>query len=152
MTDPASIFLLIGSFSIAMNTWQDLKTGKIDSKKNLVMTGLTTGYYFFTGADILMYFAMVIVVLVFNYFMNKGKEGKLFGEGDQEAFYWIVPGLFLVDPLAPFIFGWALFFFMGINFGLRRLKKIPNGVKTPAFMALLGAFLLTAGLYFLSQI
>lgn len=149
MTDPAHIFLLIGSFSLAMNTWQDLRTGKIDSKKNLVMTGLTTGYYFFTGGDILHYFALVIVVLAFNYFTNKGKEGKLFGEGDQEAFYWIVPGLYLVDPLAPFIFGWGLFVFMGINFGIRRLRKIPNGTKTPAFMALLGAFLLTAGTYFL---
>lgn len=143
------IFLTVGAISLALNTWQDLKTMKIDSKKNLMMNGFVLGYYFFTGQNILIYTALAIVVLIFNHFMNKGKAGVAFGEGDQEAFFWIVPGLFLVDPIAPLLFGWCLLVLTGINYGIRKLKKIENGAKTPAFILLLGSFLLTAGTYVL---
>lgn len=148
----AGTFLIIGLVSLAFNTWKDIKTMKIDSTKNFVMTGLVLGFYFFTHHNLLISLDLTIIVFCLNSIMNKGKAGALFGAGDQEAFYWIVPGLFLVAWWAPIIFGWSVLFFAGLNFGIRWLKKVPSTAKTPGFMVLFGAFLLTASLYFVTSI
>jgi hypothetical protein len=149
MTD-AAIFLYIGSISLILNTFKDMKTMKIDSVKNFVMSGFTLGFYFFTHVNVLISLDLTIIVFCLNWMMNK--RGILFGEGDQEAFYWIVPGLFLVAWWAPILFAWSLFAFQALNFGIRWIKKVHDGVKTPAFIVVLGAFLLTAGTYFLLSI
>lgn len=139
---PEINFLGMGLISLLLNTIKDYQSLRIDSTKNFVMTGVVLGFYLFTNADLLFLFAGVVIVGVFNHLTK-----RIFGAGDQEALYWIVPGLLCIGAWQVLIFSTFLFFFTGVYSLLRSWQKVAPETKTPGFVVLFGAFLLTAGIY-----
>lgn len=137
-----STFLLTGLISLLFNTIKDYQTMKIDSTKNFMMTGFVLGFYLFTHGNLLFSLIGLALVMLFNH-LTKG----IFGSGDQEAFYWIVPGIILVGWYWLFVFGTFLAFFTGAYSVIRSWKKIAPETKTPGFMVLFGSFLLTTSIY-----
>lgn len=132
-----SAFIWLGFFSLALNTWADLKEKEIDSRRNWLMYGATVAIILTERLNIWFYIIFVVATVVFT---NRLK--KMFLEGDTEALRWIVPGFFTLN--------WAYGLGYLASFALttivyvvsRRTLKIRH--NTAGYPILLGAFVITA--------
>jgi len=137
------VFLGFGIFALILQAYRDIKTGKIDSRKNYIMQGLILGCIFVGNYNFWAYFAILLLSIGFGIFL-----GKNWGDGDKEIIRWVFPGLFLVGFTEMFVFMFALAAcFTAFHIVARIILKAKG--KLPAVPVILIAFVTATATYFL---
>jgi len=112
------VFLFSAFLILLMQSFKDIKTQKIDSRRNWVMQGELLGFVLLGLGNFIVYFIVVFATAFFNSMVLR----KFWGEGDKEIFQWLLPGLFLfAGPLMAAFFLLCFAFFSGFSFFTRRL-------------------------------
>jgi len=127
-----TLFISLAGIALAWQFWEDIKTHKIDVRRNWFMQGC--GLF----AAILVhawfyYFIAVLVVIIFNEFI-KSQEKRLgyaiFGDGDKSLMVWIVPGLTILSVFYSALFLMAMVVamsgFLAYKFFVNHKSKVPG--------------------------
>jgi len=140
------VFLGFGLFCLFLQSYRDLKTGKVDSRKNYVMQGLVLGCVLINDYNIWSYLAIILLAVSFTMLL-----GKNWGDGDKEIIRWILPGLFVVGFTEMFVFLIALAVcFIAFQTVTRVILKAKG--KLPAVPVIFIAFLAATIGYYLPDI
>jgi hypothetical protein len=152
--DAPAIFFFFGFISLAMQTYEDIKTLQVDQRRSYYMYGAIISLALMTGLN-LWYIAAVIGMLIFTALIKmwESKNGKkILGAGDFEILAWIVPGLVLLGqglfyPILYLIsFALALAGFKLISFASKS-ERLPGTIPiAAAFMIVLAAFAQLSGM------
>lgn len=138
---PVDHFFLVGGVVLFFQMVSDLHKGKIDTRKNWLMSGLNLSLVLFTHVNIIHYLLVIIGTIIFTSKMTG------MGEGDKDILVWVIPGFFLIDFNAVTSF---LVAFVGLYIANYFFKMLlgKQGMKTPGVPLILGAFVIGAYLYY----
>ena len=138
---PVDHFFLVGGVVLFFQMISDLHKGKIDTRKNWLMSGLNLSLVLFTHVNIIHYLIVIIGTIIFTSKMTG------MGDGDKDILIWVIPGFFLIDFYAVTSFLVAFFGLYVTNFFFKKLLN-KEGMKTPGVPLILGAFVIGAYLYY----
>lgn len=146
MFTPDHSFIIGCILSLAIITYSDFKTLKIDDRRNWFMQGYTIALSILSGV-LFFYVIYALVVILMNKvlkFFENLTGHTVFGDGDKKILQWLVPGFSIVHiGLPPFFFG----FLMLTLCGLAVYKHFNQDfAKQPGTLYIFIAFLLTWGL------
>lgn len=134
-----SAFLFTGGLSLAWQTYCDLKSKEVDSRRNWFMYGVLLAAVLILNLDFYIYFGLIIATVGYTMLIRKA-----FGEGDLEALRWNIPGFFMLNLLYGLCY---LVSFSGLTvvyLAARRFLKV--GGNTPGYTVILGSFIITAAI------
>lgn len=138
MFDPFLIsFILVklGLLTLFTLTWQDFKTGKVDTRKTSFMIGASLIAFFALVTNIIAILPVMAIAWACTSLFK-----KTFGVGDIQSFYWIVPTLFILGWWYPLV----LIPIIGLMSLMTVFIKMHNGIigKTPGMIIFTSAYLL----------
>lgn len=142
------VFLFTASLVLILQCYKDIKTQKIDSRRNWVMQGELLAFVLLGLGNYIVYFVLIIATAMFNALVLR----RFWGEGDKEIFQWLLPGLFLfVGPFQALFFLLCFVFFASVSFALRRLVFKEGGDSKRAGVPLIFAayLMIVAMVYFI---
>ena len=112
-------FFSFGIFWLIILTYKDLKTGKVDSRYNWFMSGITMSIVAIQRppiTDIVIFLGVVIIVSMF--------ISKAVGKGDLTALAWIILGFGFINSIMIPVFFIFMISFTLIHFSIMRFGKI----------------------------
>lgn len=143
----ADYFFVFGCIDLLILTALDLKKGKIESRYNWFMMGITASVIAVHQSD-LKYVALIISIsILLNIFLGRSiKKTGFMAKGDTESLSWIILGLGLFGSSYIIIF---LMFFLAFSVFVFLYKKaIKMNYKTPGLPLIFGCFLITSYVFF----
>ena len=146
MFTPDHYFLLGSILSLAIITYSDFKTLKIDDRRNWFMQGYTLALAIISGV-VFFYVIYALAVLGMNAVLKwweRLTDNVIFGDGDKKLLQWLVPGFCIVNLLLPPIFFLCLMVVLVGLVGYKHFKK--DLEKQPGVLYITIAFLLTWGI------
>lgn len=147
MINPGDVWAFLGMVTLTLMLYKDIKTLRVDSRRNYFMIGATIALLA-TNNMFILYFITFLVVLLLGFFIHRleARHGtRILGDGDREALLWLVPGFFLLGgQLYPLMF---LVFFMAALGGTGLAKKFLNVPLMPGVTHLTVAFVLTLTIF-----
>lgn len=140
-------YLFLATLNLVFMTWQDLKKGMVDDRRNHMMYGVIIAYSLFLNRS-LLYIVMVflggLAYYLLLYFFKYGK-------GDQNTVMWVVTGFGMLHWYFAVAFGVVmglLTIVMILTVHLAKKKNIKyRGVtlsSVPYYPTLFASFLATA--------
>jgi len=143
------LWLSMALVTFAILCYSDLKTRKVDTRRNSLMAGAGLMATIPSGLGF-MYLVYVFVVFAFNKVfskLNKQHGVKYFAKGDQSILLWALPGLILVGVAAPWVFMFVLtIVLIGISIIQGKFNE-PFGKVLPGAIIMVVAFLITLGFF-----
>lgn len=91
MRAAVDIFFFLAVFGLLLMAYKDLKTNKIDSRRNWTIQGAILAMVLITDLNFITYVGLIFVTALFNSLVLK----KVFADGDREIIQWALPGLAL---------------------------------------------------------
>lgn len=141
LTTPARIFFWVGLFVLAMQTYSDLKSGEIDSRRSWFMYGVILALVLVSGMWFWAYFLFMLAAGVLVSFTKKA-----LADGDRETLVWASVGFFVINPFFLFTFLLSFVSLLAVHVFLRRLIK-KQGVSA-GLPVLFGAFVINFFLFY----
>jgi len=141
MSSGLEIYIFIGTITLLIASYQDIKSMKINLKSSYVMKGIALTAAYVHGLNMIIYFGITILTIGINHYILRDK----FGEGDKVILLWMLPGFYLYGliwlPVFLFLFGLIL----AANSYVKRIVKAD---KTPAVPLITAIWIITTLLYF----
>lgn len=141
------LFISLAMLSLLKNAVSDIKMHEIDSRYNWLMYGATFMLLVAAGFEYIVIFLMFIIPTAVIGLILVIKE--VITDGDFEAYFWIMPSIAMVKPLAAMNFlsfniliYVLLWIYLVTDMRKKKLKKAKFYV--PAYPAMLVAFIATA--------
>jgi len=145
MIDPAHYFIFGTLISLALITYSDFKTLKIDDRRNWFMQGYLLALSI-VAEVLLLYVLFTFIVFGLNKILvwwEKITNQKILGDGDKKLLQWLVPGFVIINLIMPGIFFICL---MLVLAGLVVLKHFKQDYeKNPGVLYITIAFLMSWG-------
>ena len=128
-------FFYLTSFLLALNTINDLRSMKIDSRLNWLALGASLLFIAYQRSGVINIISFVIISIVLSYFFKRAMAN-----GDTEAISWVVFALGSIEvKLVKFLIG--LVFLIVLASGYRRLIKVESS-RRAGYPYLFGAWLI----------
>jgi len=134
------VFFFLAVMGFITLAYKDLKTRKVDSRRNWTIQGAILGMVLLTQFNLLTYLALMLGTALFNAVVLRG----YWGDGDKEVMQWALPGLAMFagfNYAAMFLFVMALYHSGIIIVSKIVFKEVLE--KRPGIPILAGAFILT---------
>lgn len=147
MFDVGHYFIFGALISLAIITYSDFKTLKIDDRRNWFMQGYTLALALM-GNVLLFYVVLTFLMFFFGYALKKYEtftNQTIFGDGDKKLLNWLVPGFVLLNLLMPVVFFVCLMDVLIILTVIKVFKK--DFQKKPGMLYITIAFLLSWAVY-----
>ena len=149
MIDPAHYFIFGTLISLALITYSDFKTLKIDDRRNWFMQGYTLALAIMSNV-LLIYVLFTFLMFGMNKVLawwEKWGDQKILGDGDKKLLQWLVPGFVILGLIMPGIFFISLMLVLAGLVVLKHFKQDYERHSGVLYITI--AFLLTWGLYLL---
>lgn len=144
----ASHYFIFGTIlSLALITYSDFKTLKIDDRRNWFMQGYTLALALMSNVVlfyVIITLSMFLMIKLLTTLETKTKQ-VIFGAGDTKLLQWLVPGFVILGLIMPAVFSVSLMF---VLIGLVITKHyFKDFSKQPGTVFITMAFLITWGVY-----
>lgn len=143
--DAIFYFCFAALMTLVIEFNSDLKTMLLDSRRNWFMQGITIALCSVTG-NLYNYLILVLILIIFNLVVKKIEKKKnrvILGDGDKELLRWLVPGLIIINFIAPILF--LVFFMLGLIL-LGYLSRRFMFEKAPCLIVILPCFVAVLGM------
>lgn len=140
-------FFFFGCFDLLLLTLMDLKKGKIESRYNWFMMGITASIIAILQPSLLYIACLILISILLHVMMGRSvyKNGFL-AKGDTEALGWIILGLGLFHSSYILLF---LVFFAAFSVFVFSYKKIIKmEYKTPGLPLIFGCFFIISVIFY----
>lgn len=142
---PVDVFLFSAFFVLLLQTYKDMKTQKVDSRRNWVIQGELLAFVLLGLVNFIAYLALVVATTLFNILFLK----SFWGEGDTEILAWLIPGLILLaGPFYALVFLLSFALFTAVVFSAKKFFKVSGEVKSPGVPLIFGAFLMVVSMFY----
>jgi hypothetical protein len=130
-------FLFTGLFSLAWQTYSDLKSKEVDSRRNWFMYGAVLTLAILQKNFFGIYIGAVFFAIGFTVLIR-----RMYADGDLEALRWTIPGFLVLNWVYGVVYLTAFCFLSLIYVIVRRRLKVKE--NTAGYTLILGAFVITA--------